>query len=64
MTNPAAMTMTGCTAPPWDAFFKMFDENALAFLHDPASDSRFSKFVADETADRGGPPTLPRHAVT
>jgi hypothetical protein len=36
----------------WDEFFKIFDNNDLAFLHDPAADSRFSKFVANATADR------------
>ena len=36
----------------WDEFFRIFDENDIAFLHDPESDSRFSKFVAKESADR------------
>ena len=36
----------------WDEFFKIFDENGIAFLHDPEGDSRFSKFVAKESADR------------
>ena len=36
----------------WDEFFSIFDENDIAFLHDPESDSRFSKFVAKESADR------------
>ena len=36
----------------WDEFFKIFDENDIAFLHDPAGDSRFSKFVSKESADR------------
>lgn len=36
----------------WDAFFSIFDRNDLAFLHDPAGDSRFSKFVVSEAADR------------
>ena len=35
----------------WDDFFTIFDRNDLAFLHDPSSDSRFSKFVAKESAD-------------
>ena len=38
----------------WDAFFKVFDENKLAFLHqDKTADgkeSRFSKFVSRENA--------------
>ena len=36
----------------WDEFFRIFDENDLAFLHDPEGESRFSKFVAKESADR------------
>jgi hypothetical protein len=39
----------------WDAFFRIFDENNLAFLHqDKTADghvSRFSKFVAREDGD-------------
>jgi hypothetical protein len=35
----------------WDEFFKIFEENDIAFLHDPDGDSRFSKFVAKESAD-------------
>lgn len=34
----------------WDEFFKIFDENDIAFLHSDG-DSRFSKFVARESAD-------------
>ena len=34
-----------------NAFFKVFDENDIAFLYDPADDSRFSKFVAEESAN-------------
>lgn len=34
----------------WDEFFRIFDQNDIAFLHDPSSDSRFSKFVAKESA--------------
>lgn len=36
----------------WDEFFKIFDKNDIAFLHDPDSDSRFSKFVQKESAGR------------
>jgi len=36
----------------WDEFFKAFDRNNLAFLHDADGDSRFSKFVEKESADR------------
>jgi hypothetical protein len=36
----------------WDEFFKIFDENDIAFLHDPEGNSRFSKFAAKESADR------------
>jgi hypothetical protein len=35
----------------WDEFFRIFDENDLAFLYDPEGDSRFSKFVSKESAD-------------
>jgi hypothetical protein len=35
----------------WDEFFRIFDDNDITFLHDPADDSRFSKFVAKESAD-------------
>jgi len=34
----------------WDEFFRIFDDNDLAFLRDPDGDSRFSKFVAKESA--------------
>ena len=36
----------------WNEFFRIFDENDIAFLHDPEGDSRFSKFVQKESADR------------
>ena len=36
----------------WTEFFDIFDKNDLAFLHDPEGESRFSKFVAKESADR------------
>jgi hypothetical protein len=36
----------------WNEFFRIFDDNAIAFLHDPEDDSRFSKFVQKEPADR------------
>jgi hypothetical protein len=36
----------------WEEFFKSFDNNDLAFLYDPDSDSRFSKFVQKESAER------------
>ena len=36
----------------WDEFFRIFDENDVAFLYDPEGESRFSKFVAEESADR------------
>jgi hypothetical protein len=35
----------------WNEFFETFDKNDLAFLYDPEGDSRFSKFVAKESAD-------------
>jgi hypothetical protein len=34
----------------WNEFFRIFDENDLAFLHDAEGESRFSKFVAKESA--------------
>jgi hypothetical protein len=36
----------------WDEFFQIFDGNDIAFLYDPDSDSRFSKFVEKESANR------------
>lgn len=36
----------------WDEFFRIFDKNGIAFLYDPDSDSRFSKFVEKEAASR------------
>ena len=36
----------------WAEFFRIFDENDVAFLYDPEGESRFSKFVAKESADR------------
>lgn len=35
----------------WQEFFATFDKNDLAFLYDPDSDSRFSKFVEKQSAD-------------
>mgnify|MGYP001547167584 CR=1 FL=1 len=35
----------------WEEFFRTFDESGIAFLHDPDSDSRFSKFVQKESAN-------------
>jgi hypothetical protein len=34
----------------WNEFFRIFDENGIAFLYDPGGDSRFSKFVEKESA--------------
>lgn len=36
----------------WNEFFEIFDRNDLAFLHNPEGESRFSKFVQKESADR------------
>ena len=36
----------------WDEFFQIFDKNDLAFLYDPDGNSRFSKFVEKEGANR------------
>jgi hypothetical protein len=35
----------------WDEFFRIFDDNDIAFLHDPEGDSRFSKFVSKARAE-------------
>lgn len=34
----------------WDEFFRIFDENDISFVYDRNGDSRFSKFVAKESA--------------
>lgn len=34
----------------WDEFFRIFDNNNLAFLHQDVDDSRFNKFVQRESA--------------
>jgi hypothetical protein len=34
----------------WNALFEIFDENDIAFLYHPDGESRFSKFVAKESA--------------
>ena len=36
----------------WEEFFETFDKNDIAFLYDPEGDSRFSKFVEKESANR------------
>jgi len=42
----------------WDEFFRIFDENGLAFLHQDETaegkQSRFSKFVSAESTDDPG----------
>jgi hypothetical protein len=35
----------------WEEFFKVFDENDLAFLRQESGDSRFNKFVERQDAD-------------
>jgi hypothetical protein len=35
----------------WNEFFRVFDRNRLAFLHDDGSSSRFNKFVERESAE-------------
>ncbi len=35
----------------WEEFFSIFDQNDIAFVHDSDSESRFSKFVAKESAN-------------
>ena len=35
----------------WNEFFRIFDENDIAFLYDADGDSRFSKFVTKEGVD-------------
>ena len=34
------------TAIDWDEFFEKFEEEKLAFLHDPKPNSRFSKLIS------------------
>ena len=36
----------------WNEFFDIFDKNDIAFLYDPNGESRFSKFVERESANR------------
>jgi hypothetical protein len=33
----------------WDDFFNAFDENELTFLYQDEKDSRFNKFIRDES---------------
>ena len=35
----------------WDEFFRIFDKNDLAFLHQDEGDTQFNKFVAREKAE-------------
>ena len=35
----------------WNEFFDILDKNGIAFLYDPEGDSRFSKFVQNESAN-------------
>jgi hypothetical protein len=35
----------------WDAWFRAFDENGLAFLYQDEGESRFNKLVSRETAE-------------
>ena len=35
----------------WNEFFDILDKNGIAFLYDPEDDSRFSKFVQNESAN-------------
>lgn len=35
----------------WEEFFKVFDDNDLAFLRQESGDSRFNKFVERQDAD-------------
>jgi hypothetical protein len=51
MTSPAANDDDRLHRITWDEFFKIFDENDIAFLFDPEGESRFSKFVSKERAD-------------
>ena len=36
----------------WDEFFRIFDRSEVAFLRDEEGNSRFNKFVANESAER------------
>jgi hypothetical protein len=38
----------------WDEWFRIFDENGLAFLCSPEEDSKFFKIVSEETAESKG----------
>jgi hypothetical protein len=33
----------------WDEFFRVFDENELAFLYQAEGDSRFNKFISRDS---------------
>jgi hypothetical protein len=35
----------------WDEWLEAFDENRLAFLYDPESNSRFNKLISRESND-------------
>lgn len=50
--DPGANSDNRLNRIAWNEFFKILDRNDLAFLHNPAVDSRFSKIVASEVADR------------
>ena len=50
MTSLAAMTTPRVRRVGWDEFFRIFDQNDIAFLYGPEGDGRFSKFVEKESA--------------
>jgi hypothetical protein len=37
----------------WEEFFEGFEENKLAFLYDEDEESRFSKLISRDSADKG-----------
>lgn len=48
--EPGGNDDTGLEHVSWDRFFKIFDDNELAFLRQDLPDSRFNKFVQRESA--------------
>jgi hypothetical protein len=49
--DPDGSKDTGLHRISWEEFFKVFDNNDLAFLRVEKGDSRFNKFVEAESAN-------------
>lgn len=49
--DPGGENDPGLKRVGWDEFFKIFDDNDLAFLRVDNDDSRFNKFVQREGAE-------------